>query len=75
MFGTAPYTAPELIELSAKRDFPSDVYSRGMYGDGGVYNERALSHLGRRNIDMQSNFSSSQTGKKSHNRCWQIKLT
>lgn len=28
--GTAPYTAPELIELGAKRDFPSDVYSTGM---------------------------------------------
>lgn len=28
--GTAPYTAPELIELGAKRNFPSDVYSIGM---------------------------------------------
>ena len=28
--GTAPYTAPELIELGAKRNFPSDVYSMGM---------------------------------------------
>ena len=29
-FGTAPYTAPELIELGAERNFPSDVYSMGM---------------------------------------------
>ena len=28
--GTAPYTAPELIELGAERNFPSDVYSMGM---------------------------------------------
>ncbi|KAK2571595.1 ATP-dependent helicase SGS1 [Acropora cervicornis] len=28
--GTAPYTAPELIELGAERKFPSDVYSMGM---------------------------------------------
>ena len=28
--GTVPCTAPELIELGAKRNFPSDVYSMGM---------------------------------------------
>ncbi|XP_074608679.1 serine/threonine-protein kinase Nek7-like [Acropora palmata] len=28
--GTAPYTAPELIELGAERNFPGDVYSMGM---------------------------------------------
>lgn len=28
--GTALYTAPELIELGTKRNFPSDVYSIGM---------------------------------------------
>ena len=28
--GTAPYTAPELIELGTKRNFPSDVYTIGM---------------------------------------------